>query len=89
MSSNKKPKVEDIWFTQHCQQRLRGRYPRAGIRGAQSIYNDGMLLSADQAHTLMIRHPASRETRQIQYVIDAGLTGVFVLIAKYGELEGP
>lgn len=86
--STKKPKAEDIWFTHHCQERLRERYHHAGTRGAQSIYSDGTLLSADQAHTLMIRHPASMETRRVKYVIDAGLTGVFVLIAKYGELEG-
>jgi hypothetical protein len=86
--TNTKPDIDDIWFTQHCQERLRSRYPRAGIRGAQSIYEEGLALSAEQAHTLMIRHPASMEGRQIKYVIDAGLTGVFVLVAKYGELEG-
>lgn len=88
MMKSNKPPIDEIWFTHHCQERLRSRYPRAGIRGAQSIYEDGLPLAEDQAQTLMIRHPASMEGRSIRYVIDRDFTGVFVIVAKYGDLEG-
>lgn len=88
MMKSNKPPIDEIWFTHHCQDRLRSRYPRAGIRGAQSIYEDGVSITEEQAQTLMIRHPASMEGRSIRYVIDRDFTGVFVIVAKYGELEG-
>jgi hypothetical protein len=76
-----KPSVSELYFTSCAMNRLRLLHPRCGITGARSMYEEGDVLSFDEAQEVGIARDGDKDTT---YVVDPNGDGVFVVVLSFG-----